>query len=112
MQCLFDSSGRHIANSVNGQLHLPSGRNIGHFLREQKIFIDREGNYLGEVVQQDFLMRNPDSPHLDRNFGVQGDYGNIGLCGNPSLHAALNSIDGYEDIDFEKFEDSGAYSLK
>jgi hypothetical protein len=50
MKYLFDSTGRHVANLVNGQLHAPTGENIGHFLPDHGIFIDISGRYLGEIV--------------------------------------------------------------
>ncbi len=34
MKYLFDIQGRHIANLVNGQLHAPTGENIGHLLAD------------------------------------------------------------------------------
>lgn len=31
MKFLFNRKGEHIANFVNGQLHSPPGRNVGHY---------------------------------------------------------------------------------
>ena len=36
MEFLFNSKGKHIANLVNGQLHAPSGQNIGHYMPKEK----------------------------------------------------------------------------
>ena len=36
---LHDSHGRHIANFVSGQLHDVQGRNIGHYLENEGIFM-------------------------------------------------------------------------
>lgn len=43
---LHDSHGRHIANFVSGQLHDVQGRNIGHYLENEGIFINMQGYYL------------------------------------------------------------------
>lgn len=56
MQYLFNSHGQHIASFVNGQLHEPTGRNIGHFMESHGIFIDMRGRYLGEIVAENRLM--------------------------------------------------------
>ena len=49
---LHDSHGRHIANFVSGQLHDVQGRNIGHYLENEGIFINMQGYYLGEIVDK------------------------------------------------------------
>src|SRR5437868_4147290 len=74
MQFLFDSSGRHIANEVRGQLHSPTGENIGHLLSDRGIFIDMRGWYLGEIVFGNRLMHRSDSPWRGINFGNYGNY--------------------------------------
>lgn len=67
MQRLFSSTGKHIANFVSGQLHAPTGQNIGHYLEQQQIFIDMMGRYLGEIVQENRLMFNRQSPYRGVN---------------------------------------------
>lgn len=47
---LHDSHGRHIANFVSGQLHDVQGRNIGHYLENEGIFINMQGYYLIEII--------------------------------------------------------------
>lgn len=47
---LHDSHGRHIANFVSGQLHDVQGRNIGHYLENEGIFINMQGYYLLETL--------------------------------------------------------------
>ncbi|MBB4398487.1 hypothetical protein [Bradyrhizobium sp. ERR14] len=64
MQYLFNSRGQHIANLVNGQLHAPTGQNIGHYLEGQAIFIDMRGRYLGEIIFENRLLSRRNSPHL------------------------------------------------
>lgn len=98
MKYLFNSRGRHIANFVNGQLHAPGGKNIGHYLEKEAIFIDMRGRYLGEIVNENRLMRQRSSPYKSVNFGVYGNYGNVGNYGNPGNHGSIGSIGGYEDL--------------
>ena len=98
MEFLFNSKGQHIANFVNGQLHAPTGQNIGHFLEAQGIFIDMSGRYLGEIVQKNRLMYNRSSPYKNVNYGNYGNYGNVGNYGNPGNYGNIGTIGGYEDV--------------
>lgn len=95
MEFLFNIRGQHIANFVNGQLHAPTGENIGHYMANQDIFIDMSGRYLGEIVQQNRLMYNRSSPHRSVNYG---SYGNVGNYGNPGNYGNIGVIGGFEDI--------------
>jgi hypothetical protein len=99
MRCLYNSYGSHIANFVNGQLHSPDGSNIGHYLKEHNIFIDMNGSYLGEIIQENRLMYCTYSPYRSTNFGSYGNYGNIGNYGNPGNIGSMGSIGGYIDIE-------------
>ena len=98
MKRLYNSRGNHVANEVNGQLHEPTGRNIGHFLTRESIFIDLHGRYLGEIVMNDRLMRNRNSRHSSVSFGNRGYYGTVGNYGTPGNHGSLRQPAGYEDI--------------
>ena len=98
MKYLFDSTGRHIANLVNDQLHAPTGENIGHFLSNYGIFVDMAGRYLGEFVHDDRLLHNRMSPYRSTNFGVYGNYGNAGNYGNPGNHGNIGIVSGYSDV--------------
>lgn len=98
MKYLFNSKGKHIANLVDGQLHARTGKNIGHYLEQEKIFIDMRGRYLGELVHEDRLMRNKSSPYRSVNFGSYGNYGNVGNYGNPGNHGSIGAIGGFEDV--------------
>jgi hypothetical protein len=98
MTFLFDSRGRHIANEVDGHLHAPSGKNIGHFLSQFGIFIDMEGRYLGEIVQGNRLMCRRHSPHTSANYGTYGDFGNRGDFGTPEDQGTIGMIPDYEDV--------------
>lgn len=99
MEYLFDSSGQHIANLVNDQLHAPTGENIGHYMENYGIFIDMSGKYLGEIIQHNRLMYKLSSPHQNTGYGSYGDYGHAGNYGDPGNPGSIGSIDGYENID-------------
>lgn len=98
MDFLFNSKGQHIANFVNGQLHAPTGQNIGHYLSDYQIFIDMNGRYLGEIVQGNRLMYNRNSSYKNMNFGVYGNYGNVGNYGNPGNYGYIGILSGYDDV--------------
>lgn len=99
MQYLFNSKGTHIANFVNDQLYAPFGENIGHYMKNNGIFIDMRGKYLGEIVLNDRLMYNTHSPYHSISYGVYGNYGNIGNYGNPGNRGEIGAIGGYRDVD-------------
>jgi len=98
MEFLFNSKGQHIANFINGQLHAPTGQNIGHFLESHNIFIDMSGHYLGEIVQTNRLMYYRASPYASVDYGIYGNYGNAGNYGNPGNYGNIGTMDGYEDV--------------
>jgi hypothetical protein len=98
MQYLFNSEGEHIANFVNGYLHAPSGQHIGNYLDKEKIFVDRDGRYLGEIVQTDRLMYRISSSYRSKNFGDQGTRSNVGSYGNPGSRTNIGRITGFDDI--------------
>jgi hypothetical protein len=98
MEYLFNSRGRHIANLVNGQLHAPTGQNIGHYSEDQGVFIDMSGHYLGEIVHGNRLMYNRTSSHRAINYGRYGNYGNAGNYGNPGNCGSIGIVGGYEDV--------------
>ena len=98
MKYLFNGRGKHIANLVGKQLHAPTGKNIGHYLPDQRVFIDMSGRYLGEIVHDDRLMFNRATPYRSTNFGVYGNYGNAGNYGNPGNHGNIGIVGGYDDV--------------
>ncbi|HLX84834.1 MAG TPA: hypothetical protein VKR59_13105 [Terriglobales bacterium] len=99
MTFLFNSRGQHIANMVGKQLHAPNGENIGHYLENEKIFIDMHGRYLGEIISTNRLMYNRSSPHRGMSYGNYGNYGNVGNYGNPGNYGSIGIIAGFEDVD-------------
>lgn len=98
MKYLFNQKGQHIANLVNGQLHSPRGKNIGHYLEQYNIFIDMHGRYLGEIIHDNRLLYNRSSPYKSVNYGNYGNYGNVGNYGNPGNHGNIGTVAGFEDI--------------
>lgn len=99
MKFLHDTRGRHIANFVNGQLHAPSGQNVGHFMEQHGIFIDMRGRYLGEIVSGNRLLYNRSSGHRSVNYGSYGNYGNVGNYGNPGNPGSIGTPGGFQDIE-------------
>jgi hypothetical protein len=98
MNRLYDSRGKHIANEADGELHELNGKNIGHFLTREAIFINMRGAYLGEIVMIDRLMRQRGSRHTSVNFGSRGSRGSLGNCGTPGNQRSIRQPGGYEDI--------------
>jgi hypothetical protein len=99
MDFLFNSKGQHIANRIGDQLHAPSGRNIGHWIDGDEIFIDMKGRYLGEIVNGDRLMYCKASSYRSVNFGNYGNYGNAGNYGNPGNAGSIGLVSGFVDIE-------------
>lgn len=97
MKDLHDSNGKHIANFVNGQLHDLHGKNIGHYLKDEHIFIDMYGKYLGEIVDGNRLLYNRMSSYKCINYGVYGNYGDVGNYGNYGNIGSC-SYPGYIDV--------------
>ena len=98
MEYLFNSKGKHIANFVNDQLHSRTGKNIGHYMKKEAIFIDMHGRYLGEIVHENRLMQRKSSPYKSVSFGSYGNYGSVGNYGNPGNYGSIGSVSGFEDI--------------
>lgn len=104
MKYLFNSSGQHIANEVNGQLHATTGKNIGHFMKDYNFFIDMNGYYLGEIVLENRLMYRLNNGYQSTCFGNYGNYGNVGNYGNPGNYGSIGMIPGFKDIEIEKLK--------
>ncbi len=104
MKYLHNSKGVHIANFIDGQLYSTSGKNIGHYLENENIFIDMHGRYLGEILYDNRLLKNRNSGYRSTNFGNYGNYGNAGNYGNPGNIGSLGTVGGFEDIELEKLK--------
>ena len=84
------------------QLHDVYGKNIGHYLKDEQIFIDMNGRYLGEIVDNNRLLYNRMSSYRGINYGIYGDYGNVGNYGNYGNIGSC-SYPGYTDINLGWF---------
>jgi hypothetical protein len=102
MKYLFDSTGKHIANEVDGRLHDVHGANIGHFLIQPRIFVDLAGQYLGEIVSGNRLMAKTASVFRRTWFGRRGRAGDAGSFGHPGNAGALGTRGGFKDIPAER----------
>lgn len=102
MKFLFDSTGQHIANEINGQLHATTGQNIGHLLPTGDFYIDMQGYYLGEVIFENRLIYRINNGFENVCYGSYGDYGNMGNYGNPGNFGSIGIVPGFRDIDTSK----------
>ena len=102
MRYLYNRRGDHIANDVDGELHSPTGTNLGHYLEEERIFIDADGDYVGEVLYENRLVFYRNSPFRNANFGNRGNHGHVGNYGSQGNRGAVSLPSGYEDIDVGK----------
>ncbi len=99
MQYVYDSRGRYIAVIVGTRLFSRTGKNIGHWLERQEIFIDQKGRYLGELYERQRLLHNKYSPHLYNFFGLLGQFGTIGKNEDPGRVGIIGMPLGYADVD-------------
>jgi hypothetical protein len=99
MQFLFNSGGRCIAIETNRRLHSIGGRNIGRYLADQHIFVDNDGRYLGEIVQDNGLMWRDNSLHQQVNYGASIDYVSIGEFANSHHRTGSNSCSAAEGFE-------------
>jgi len=102
MDFLFNSKGEHIATLVNGQLHSAHGKNIGHYIENNKIFIDMHGHYMGEIIHENRLVYNRHSAYKSTNYGNYGNYGNVDTYGTPGSYESIGLRSGYKDINIEE----------
>ncbi len=98
MEYLFNSKGKHIANFVNGKLHAPTGENIGHYRRDEQIFIDMRGRYLGEIVRSNRLLFNRRNQHESITYSTSGTHSSAGVFSDLGTISSIGSLSGYEDI--------------
>jgi hypothetical protein len=96
---LYTSRGEPIALEWQGQLHARTGLQVGQFLPQHGIFVDRQGRYLSELAYADRLVVNQASPHRSAYFGRPSSFGTIGLTGVPGPVGPVTLPSGYTDID-------------
>jgi hypothetical protein len=99
MNYLYNSKGQHIATEQAGRLYTPMGRSIGHFVSEYGIYIDMKGRYLGELMYDNRLLYNRNSPFRSTPFGMWGDYGTITTYAPPGKIGAIGLPGGYQDVE-------------
>lgn len=102
MKYLYDSKGNHIANFLNDTLHTLSGENIAQYLSNYEVFFDMKGYYLGEIIQNYYLMYNKNSPCKDMRFEVYKDNGNIGSYEKRIMRESVNFSKSYKDVEIDK----------
>lgn len=98
MEYLFNSKGKHIATFSNGLLYNSIGRNIGCYLNNEKIFIDLQGRYLGEIINTNRLAYCVNSCYDNSNFGNQANYGMGPTYSTQNDVSAIENMHGYEDL--------------
>jgi hypothetical protein len=72
---LFNSRGEHIAVAWNENLYLPNGKHIGRWAADLAVYLDRKGNYLGIVVEENRLVADKNWQFRNMNFGDRGNEG-------------------------------------
>jgi hypothetical protein len=101
---LYTSRGEPIALEWQGQLHSRIGLQVGQFLPQHGIFVDRQGRYLGELVYADRLVVNQASPHRAAYFGRPSPFGTVGVTGRPGPVGPVTLPSGYTDIDTARLD--------
>jgi hypothetical protein len=66
---LFSARGRHIATETEGCLYTPTGKFIGHWNEALAAYINRDGYYLGLVLDENRLVRESNWRFNHMNFG-------------------------------------------
>lgn len=98
---LYDSKGNHIAIFLNETLHNLRGENIGQYLSNYKVFFDMSGFYLGEIIQDRYLIYNDRSYCKDMTFGVYKDNGDIGSIRKQDKCNSILLPGNYKDINID-----------
>ena len=102
IEYLFNSHGKHIANSQRGALYSTAGHNIGHYLKKEQVYIDLNGSYLGELFEDNRLVFNELSQYCKLAFGSHGNIGSIGSQGNPGGIGSTLLPSNLRDIEASK----------
>ena len=98
---LYDSEGQHIATLDSSQLYSVFGRHIGEYLDDAGIFVDLEGRYLGEIVQNDRLLDDPTSPFHEQTFPAPPERDSIATSVQTAQHR-IKLPEQYADVDRRK----------
>lgn len=99
MEFLFDYSGQHIACNLNDRLYSVNGRLIGRYLHPQKIFVDVEGYYLGQIPFANRLLYSNVFNYDGIFFGTVENVGDIDNIGDIGRIDGFERMNEYSDID-------------
>jgi hypothetical protein len=74
-RALFNSRGEHVAMELDGHLYSPEGKYIGYWSADMEAYISKDGHYIGQVVEEDRLARDPSWRFKNLTFGrgYEGD---------------------------------------
>jgi hypothetical protein len=72
---LYNSGGEHIAVAVNGYIFSPEGKNLGRYQADFEVFVDRTGRYMGQIYEENRLVRDANFRYASFNFGDKGNEG-------------------------------------
>lgn len=95
---LFNSNGEHIAVAMNKALYNPQGQNIGRLLEDYDVYLDRNGWYLGQIVEENRLARDVAWIHRHLNFGDRGNEGDCASWGRIADIGRTYFDRGFEDV--------------
>ena len=95
---LYNSHGFHVANFLNQSLYTPAGECLGSYVPQLNIFVDLNGNYLGEVVEDHYLISKMDSPYLNMKIGVTDQKASINAYSAPILANKLPNLGFDKDV--------------
>lgn len=95
---LFNSAGEHVATVCGKAIYTPEGQNIGRWNEELGVYLDRNGSYLGEIVEENRLARDPNWHYRHMNFGDRGNEGDRSGWGRrPDIGPAVLPR-GWDDV--------------
>lgn len=95
---LFNSRGEHIAMELNGHLYNPDGKYIGSWNADMEAYITKDGRYLGQVVEQDRLAKDPSWRFRHLSFGRGYEGNRTGWRKIPDIPRVILPF-GMQDVD-------------
>ncbi len=72
---IYSSRGRHVGTHSDGHLYTPGGKHVGRWLEEYGAYVDRNGWYIGHLIDGDRLAYDRNWQFTSRNFGDKGNAG-------------------------------------
>ena len=99
---LFNSEGKHVAVVWSGSLYDADGKNLGRWDEGLEAFLDRDGSYLGQIVEENRLARDLSWPYKHMNFGDKGNVGHrSGWSRQPDIERTT-FVRGFEDVELQE----------